>query len=740
MNGHGDTQPIDITSTFQGDGGMMSAARLADAVKKRWRCGEQPNVAAVLTAHPDLHRYRSVVLDLACHEYQHRLAQGESLEAEDFARRFPSLQKSLYMLLEVQRLLDEDPQFRIAPESAPWPELGDDFLGFCLLAELGRGTFGRVFLASEPSLGNRLVALKVAPHGGDEAEIIAKLRHSNIVPIYSIQEAPETGLTAVCMPYLGRTTLCDVLDRAFADHSPPARASVILETIQDLGEASDLQETHLTDPILSCGTYVDGVIHLGVQLANALAYTHGRGVCHRDLKPSNVLLTLDGRPLLLDFNLSYDQQQTAKRVGGTLPYMAPEQLQQLLPETPREPAQADPRSDLFSLGVILYELLSGRHPFGSISWNRPLEQVAASLFEQHRQGPQPLKPLNRQINKSLARLIRQCLAFEPADRPQSAADLAVALRRQLSPLPRARRWIQDHPIRSACAGTLLAVSLVALMTVVAMRDPASIRQFRQGDAYFRQEQYSLALDAYREALRLAPGLTQAQFARARTYQKLGLYEPAMQDLRVLEQHDTTGRVQAQMGYCLLKRGLGTSPAATDYFRQAIEMGFRTPAVLNNLGFVHRVCGRFQQSETCYKEALEIDPHLREAHFGLVILYYNWRGASNHKPIPKEAAYHAKMAAELGPPSNQVYLLCAQLLIREKEVDKSQPLPESQRRRALEYLRQAILHGVAPAELTRIAFGPLSDDPEFKLLLNMPVGHEPSQFLSGMADPLESLLR
>jgi tetratricopeptide (TPR) repeat protein len=734
MNGHGDTQPIDITSTLQGDGGVMSATRLADAVKKRWRCGEQPNVAAVLTAHPDLHRYRSVVLDLACHEYQHRLAQGESLEAEDFSRRFPSLQKSLYMLLEVQRLLDEDPQFRIAPESAPWPELGDDFLGFCLLAELGRGTFGRVFLASEPSLGNRLVALKVAPHGGDEAEIIAKLRHSNIVPIYSIQEAPETGLTAVCMPYLGRTTLCDVLDRAFADHSPPARASVILETIQDLGETSDLQETHLTDPILSGGTYVDGVIHLGVQLANALAYTHGRGVCHRDLKPSNVLLTLDGRPLLLDFNLSYDQQQTAKRVGGTLPYMAPEQLRQLLPETPREPAQADPRSDLFSLGVILYELLSGRHPFGSVSWNRPLEQVAASLFEQHRQGPQPLKPLNRQINESLARLIRQCLAFEPADRPQSADDLAVALRRQLSLLPRARRWIQDHPIRSACAGALLAVSLVALMTVVAMRDPASIRQFRQGDAYFRQEQYSLALDAYREALRLDPGLTQAQFARARTYQKLGLYEQAMHDLRALENRDTSGKVQAVMGYCMLQRGL--APAA-DHFRQAIKMGFRTPAVLNNLGLIHRSHGEFQQSEACYREALKIDPHLREAHFGLVILYYNWRGALDHRPIPKEAAYHAKMAAEHGPPSNQVYLLCAQLLVREQAMDKSKPLPEPQRRQALEYLRQAIIHGVAPAEIFTGALGPFSDDPEFKSLLSMPVGHEPSQFLKGSVDPLAS---
>lgn len=758
MNGQEDTQPIAVTSTLPNGGGVVSANRLAETIKQRWRRGEQPDVAAVLTEHPDLHRYRSVVLDLACEEYQHRLTQGEPLDAEGFSRRFPSMQKSLYFLLEVQRLLDHDPQFRAASESPPWPEPGEDFLGFCLLAELGRGTFGRVFLASEPALGNRLVALKVAPHGDEEAEIIGKLRHTNVVPIYSIQEDAETGLTAVCMPYLGRTTLCDVLDHAFADRQLPAQASVIVEAIQDLGEASDLKETQPVDPILARGTYVDGVLHLIAQLADALAYTHARGICHRDLKPSNVLLTLDGRPLLLDFNLSLDQQQNAKRVGGTLPYMAPEQLRQLHPDASHEPKPADPRSDVFSLGVILYELLCGRHPFGDVAWNRPLEQVAVDLLERQERGPAPIDQRNRHIDQCLERLVRKCLAFAPTERPQSAADLATALRRELSTLPRARRWSRRHPIWTACLSVCFVLALLGGMAAMALRDPANVRRFREGQAAFEQGKYATALESLGEAIRLNPSDLEARVTLVRTCQRLEMWDRAAMELRAVDKIVPSGKIVAAIGYCVQKSK--DNLLAEPYYESAIRRGYRSADILTNLGVCYANRAKWQDAEKLFKEANQKDPNLREPHFNLIMTYLNAAGqvsggmrvmgeAVQPTSIPKEAYSHARKVVELGPPSREAYTLAGQIMIRladagqlnttSAKLDQQIAQPdESLRRLGLKYLRQAIAHGANP----RMILGPCAESApaaeqeQWQELMSLTPGDKPSVRCERTVNPLE----
>src|SRR5207247_3990759 len=111
-------------------------------------------------------------------------------------------------------------------------------------------------------------------------------------------------------------------------------------------------------------TYVEAVVWLGCCLADGLAHAHERGILHRDLKPANVLLTDDGQPMLLDFNLSEDVKLrgsvAAARMGGTLPYMAPEQLQAFQDQ---RRVSFDGRSDIYALGVLLFELLTGRHPF-----------------------------------------------------------------------------------------------------------------------------------------------------------------------------------------------------------------------------------------------------------------------------------------------------------------------------------------------------------------------------------------
>src|SRR5262249_19624358 len=143
--------------------------------------------------------------------------------------------------------------------------------------------------------------------------------------------------------------------------------STILEAIQNgSGRALTPQPAPF---LLRHGTYVEGIRHLGAQLADALDFLHRAEICHRDLKPSNVLLTPNGRAVLLDFNLSFDALRVEQRFGGTLPYMAPEQLRAVDFPTDAEVGAVGPRSDLFAFGVLVYELLTGRHPFGPITLN-----------------------------------------------------------------------------------------------------------------------------------------------------------------------------------------------------------------------------------------------------------------------------------------------------------------------------------------------------------------------------------
>src|SRR5262249_15411493 len=211
--------------------------------------------------------------------------------------------------------------------------------------------FARVFLATEPALGHRPVAVKISRRGGAEARTLGRLSHPNIVPVHSVVQDPVSGWTVVCMPYWGGVTLQQVL----AGTPPPARASAILDAACR-AEDDDLPVPFREQPdrVFIQGSYVDGILHLVAQLADGLAFAHERGICHRDLKPSNVLVTPDGRPMLLDFNLSSDQELDREQFGGTLPYMSPEQLQALVPPTAGGAVpDVDARSDLFGLGVIL---------------------------------------------------------------------------------------------------------------------------------------------------------------------------------------------------------------------------------------------------------------------------------------------------------------------------------------------------------------------------------------------------
>jgi len=435
-------------------------------------------------------------------------ADGNSRSLGSWRQSFHGSQRHIELFREMHQA---DPQaaFNLAQAATALPKVGTEFLGFRLIEELGKGAFGKVFLAEQGDLANRPVALKVATDIFGESQTLAQLQHTNIVPIYSIHRAG--AFQAVCMPYFGATTLADLLQQVRSSASLPASGKFLVSTLNNrkaltsradsskssrqsvIAPAQHISGNEPSGPSalpkgdnevptlrnLEGMTYVEAVLSVGAQLADGLSHAHERGILHLDLKPANVLLTEDGQPMLLDFNLSRDtklRSAASASIGGTLQYMAPEHL-----EAFRGRGQpVDARSDLFALGVILYELLTGRHPYASYLSHS--KAVLDDMLEDRRKSPPSLCRANSAVSPAVEAIVRRCLNPDPARRYQSARDLHDDLERQLHDLPlkhtpepslreRGRKWVRRHPrlTSTTSVGVLLGTLLVALTASFVVR-------------------------------------------------------------------------------------------------------------------------------------------------------------------------------------------------------------------------------------------------------------------------------
>jgi serine/threonine protein kinase/tetratricopeptide (TPR) repeat protein len=437
------------------------AAKLVGEMIQRWRQGECLLAEDFLAWHPELWEHPAAAADLIYEELSLRQEYGQEVPVEQVLLRFPQWRPQLEVLFDCQRILGPR---RAAPQ---FPAAGE-FLGdFLLLAELGGGARGRVFLASQLSLGDRPVVLKlsaceaVTAWEAPEHLLLARLQHTHIVPLYSVQDYPDRGLRALCMPYLGGATLAQLLDAMRSQ--PPARrkGQNLLEALDSIQAAAPVavQTRGPARPVLARASYVQAICWVGACLADALHYAHERGLVHLDLKPSNVLLAADGQPLLLDFHLArepiHPDGLAPLWLGGTDSYMSPEQEAALLAiEQSRKVARpVDGRSDIYSLGVVLYEALGGTPPVTG-------------------EKPRPLRRCNPQVSIGLADVVGKCLASDPGDRYPHMAALAADLRRHLAHLPlsgvrnrslveRWQKWRHRRPHGIALAGMMLAVLTAA---------------------------------------------------------------------------------------------------------------------------------------------------------------------------------------------------------------------------------------------------------------------------------------
>ncbi len=464
---------------------------LISHVISTWRGGRCPDAQEVLSEHPDLQEHKSLVLDLAYEEYCLRTEAGEQIAASTFCDRFPTFRRSLRRLIDVHEQFEQYPdEFGLSLDEIQWPVPGEKLLDFELLEEIGRGSLARVFLANEPSLGGRKVVLKVSPHGGHEANTLGKLTHRNIVDVHWAPKGDASSLSVICMPYLGNATLHDVLDVGFAAGVPPTRSDVILSAARRGVLLEGIPDEYVVaDPQLKGSDYVDGVVHLMAQLADALSHAHGQGIYHHDLKPSNVLLSPSGCPLLLDFNLSEDTEVGPTMFGGTLPYMPREQLQKVILGPDAETTPVDASWDVFSLGAILFELLTGTLPFGEFPPGTPENVAAADLADSQERGYQSARLKNPAVSIPLDRLIEKCLQLDAKDRPGSPHELAEQLRALLAPLQKVKRWMHR---RRWLLGTATAAAVLVLAVVAAVllnRAPLEVRSYEAGVRAFERGRY-----------------------------------------------------------------------------------------------------------------------------------------------------------------------------------------------------------------------------------------------------------
>jgi serine/threonine protein kinase/Flp pilus assembly protein TadD len=679
--------PLDASAV-----GRSPARTLVSVVIRRWNDGEEPDTNAVLSRHPELRDEKSFVLDLAYEEYCQRLEAGEKVDPDAFCDRFPAFQASLRRLIGVHQIAD-DPLLDPDPSADTVPEVPVDFfLGFALQRELGRGAFARVFLATEPALGHRRVAVKISHQGRAEAHTLGRINHPNIVPVHSVQEDPATGLTGVCMPYLGSATLCDVLDRVYSCRPRlPTRGRDILDAIRNTVPPGDVPADEAPpDPVLDRCSYVDGVLHLGAQLADALAFIHARGICHRDLKPSNVLLGPTGRPMLLDFNLSADAHLADNPMGGTLPYMAPEQLratpmassndpaltEQLDPSVDRgsqtvrlvgstDPGFIDARSDLFALGVILYELLAGRHPFGPLPLKLSLPQLRAQLLQRQRIGFRPLREANPAVSWRVAELVERCLSYDPKDRPASAAHLAQSLRHSLGWWPRLRRRIAAHPRRIVAVGVLLAAAGIAGAVDYQNQPPTAVIARQRGVDALQKRDFKQAVAHLTKAMEFAGKEPTLLFARGRAYQHLGEIDLACRDYMAAdkltpEEFPANGRYAACIGYCLSR--IDRHDWAIGHYQKAIALGFAPAEVLNDLAYSQLVSGADLESvRATLQKALQQNGGLQAVHHNLARLDLKKAVRRPHY-IPEEAMPHLRLAFGLGLPDQELFADAARLYV------------------------------------------------------------------------------
>jgi serine/threonine protein kinase/Flp pilus assembly protein TadD len=583
----------------------------------------------------------------ALEEYSAALKAGHRPDRHEFLASYPDVAEALDECLEgldfVQAaapLLQPPAGDNLAAASAAAAELSPEGpLGdYRLVREVGRGGMGIVYEAVQVSLGRR-VALKVLPFASaldakhlqrfkNEAQAAAHLHHKSIVPVHGV--GCHRGVHYYAMQFIEGQTLAALIGDlrrlarqrktddagsagnagslaaelasgrwAPAKRSPPDPTGPY--TPPEVGPQAAITDTAVlaaapvsTEHSIRNPAFFRTMTNLGIQAAEALDHAHAEGVVHRDIKPGNLMVDAKGNLWITDFGLAHSQSEVGLTMTGdlvgTLRYMSPEQAL-------AQRVVIDHRTDVYSLGATLYELLTLEPVFDGRDRQELLRQIA---FEE----PKPPRRLNKSIPEELETIVLKAMEKNPADRYGTAQELADDLRRFLmdesilarrpSPLQRARKWARRHP--GVVRTTLVALAFLLVTIAVgaslaawrlneeqnATRDQLRLteeaqqlaenraRQIRQdleglkaatgmlerGQVYADRHQWAAADAALTKAIQLRPEHSSLWTARGDLYTRLGLWEVAASDIAKAFELQEPDEMRRWHGHALLRLYVG----------------------------------------------------------------------------------------------------------------------------------------------------------------------------------------
>lgn len=633
---------------------------------------------------------RSVIIETAVERLTRLGDSNGSFRLEECSRWLSSLEDSLRSSIcrqmEVDGYLLKQSWFRATATEPTWPQAGDRVDGFSLIEELGRGHRSRVFLCRQTSVGDRQVVVKFAHGAPLEAGVLGRLRHPNIVPVYSV--AAHAGETSyLCMPFLGRSTLSDYVEEPPDDaRSPNAELSMAAGKRRRPTDCSASDSAGTRAPRFYSRS--ECVAWIGWQLATALSHAHGQGIVHGDVKPSNVLLSWDGSPLLMDFNLSGSRFHAVEAKGGTFPYMPPEQLQGFAGQS--QASAYDHRSDLFSLGVLLYESLVGRLPFLIDGDRIDRESYVQELLRSQRRGFPSLRSIDRSISTQLAEVVERCLRYAPDERIPTAAAVSALLGSEFSNRRRLAKAAFRHRVKLAFAGTFASISIGVATFLVVSRPPEDVRLFQEGARLVESGEYVLATTAFDRSLTLNPDSNDIRFALGNAFLKQGEVARAQDCFHEIYRRERSVRGAAYVGYCMSLRGKMNEAIA--WYTTASAHSDPGPEVHNNLAVAYELgksgTGRINDLQAARQHL----SHARQSLPNSVVVKYNWlrlqlvHAETIGSIITRDVADLAMTLAKSLPDEQQVQVAAARALVQRSALDPS-TLPS-----AAECLKQAVQLG------------------------------------------------
>jgi eukaryotic-like serine/threonine-protein kinase len=393
-------------------------------------------------------------------ELASKLQAGEAVDLEACAREHPEHAEQLLRLLPAIRVLADLSLSAPAPQDdGPLPRVLGDFR---ILREVGRGGMGVVYEAEQVSLGRR-VALKVLPFAAvldprqlqrfqNEARAAACLHHPHIVPVFAV--GCDRDVHYYAMQFIDGQTLAALI-RVYKEGNSQDRTG----SACDVTTAATAADTVAERPPPRGADFFRTAARLGVQAAEALEQAHQFGIVHRDVKPANLLIDARGNLWVTDFGLAHFQADAGMTLSGdllgTLRYMSPEQALGRRGTT-------DHRTDVYSLGVTLYELLALRPAFEGDDRQDLLRRIAA-------EEPPPLRRLNPAVPADLETILAKAMAKAPEERYAAAQELADDLRRFLEDRPiLARRPSRWHKVRKWARRNRPLVASLTLFAVLSL--------------------------------------------------------------------------------------------------------------------------------------------------------------------------------------------------------------------------------------------------------------------------------